>query len=37
MGILSMCAESMNGDETWIWMQWQWIVAGVIAEFSGGK
>jgi len=32
-----MCAESMSGDEMWIWMQWQWTVAGVIAEFIRGK
>jgi len=37
VGILSMCAESMSGDEMWIWMQWQWTVAGVIAEFIRGK
>jgi hypothetical protein len=37
MGILSMCAERMSGDEMWIWMQWQWTVAGFIAGFIGGK
>lgn len=37
VGVLSMCAESMSGDEMWIWMQWQWTVASVIAEFIGGK
>jgi hypothetical protein len=32
-----MCAGIMSGDEMWIWMQWQWTVANVIAEFIGGK